>query len=239
MKLLVVNANTSASVTDLLLASARRFAAPGTEIEAVTAAFGGRYIASRPEIAIAAHATLVAIAQGWRRADGIIVGCFGDPGMDAARDLVPIPVVGMAEAAMAAAALRGERFSILTGGRVWGPLLTDLAHRLGHGRRLAAVHTTDKAAGDYTDRAAALADLSALAMRCVEADGSDVLILGGAGFAALTDDLAALLPVPLVDPMAASIALTELLVRQPGGRRVIGHGRSVAGVDPDLTALLA
>ena len=47
-------------------------------------------------------------------ADGHVIACFGDPGLDAARELATGPVVGIAEAAMHAAALLGRGFSVVT-----------------------------------------------------------------------------------------------------------------------------
>jgi Asp/Glu/hydantoin racemase len=238
MKILIVNANSSAAVTDLLLGSARAIAAPGTEVEAVTAPFGPAYIVSRTEMQIAGYATLVGIARHGGDADGIMVGCFGDPGIQAARELVPVPVIGMAEAAMAVAAFRGQRFSIITGGAAWRPILTELAASLGHERRLASIRTTVKSAGDYAgDAAAALADLRALALSCIEEDGADVVIPGGAGFAGLLGPLAEALPVPVIDPMVASLGLLELLVRQGGAKRRSVFGPAI-GLDPALAAAM-
>ena len=62
MRLLVVNPNTAPEITEVIAAAARRAAAPGTEVVVVSAAFGPRYIATRSEHAIAAHATLTALA---------------------------------------------------------------------------------------------------------------------------------------------------------------------------------
>ena len=45
------------------------------------------------------------------RADGFVIACFGDPGLDAARELADGPVVGIAEAAMHAASFLGRGFS--------------------------------------------------------------------------------------------------------------------------------
>ena len=49
MRLLVLNPNTSVSVTEKIAAVARAAAAPGTELEFVTAPYGVPYIATRAE----------------------------------------------------------------------------------------------------------------------------------------------------------------------------------------------
>ena len=61
--LLLINPNTTASITDLVLKHARTFAAPGTKLRARTGAFGPRYVASRIGYAIAGHAAVDALAN--------------------------------------------------------------------------------------------------------------------------------------------------------------------------------
>jgi hypothetical protein len=123
MQLLVINPNTSAEVTRALqqqvqtqleaLASARPFT-----LHAVTARLGARYIASETSYALAAHGALDAYALHEQQAgapDAVLLGCFGDPGVWALRELSRRPVVGLAEAALREAAALGP-FAIVTGG---------------------------------------------------------------------------------------------------------------------------
>ena len=78
--ILLINPNTTASITDLVLKTARRFASKGTSLRAVTGAFGPRYIASRVGYAIAGHAAVDAFANDRGRKDAVVLACFGDPG---------------------------------------------------------------------------------------------------------------------------------------------------------------
>ena len=84
--ILLINPNTTSSITDLVLETARRFASKGTELRAVTGAFGPRYIASRVGYAIAGHAAVDAFANDRLAKDAVMdcpgsqadaVGCFG------------------------------------------------------------------------------------------------------------------------------------------------------------------
>jgi Asp/Glu/hydantoin racemase len=97
-----------------------------------TAAFGDDYIASEASYVVGAHAVLDAWARHVSlhgRPQAVLVACFGDPGAWALREKAGVPVIGLAEAAMRAAAVHGP-FGIVTGGAAWGPMLTRLARGL-------------------------------------------------------------------------------------------------------------
>ena len=97
MQILMINPNTSQSITDLVVTAARRVASGGTTIQGATGRFGARYIASRAAAAVAGHAALDAYAEYGASADVIALSCFGDPGLGALKELARQPVVGMAE----------------------------------------------------------------------------------------------------------------------------------------------
>jgi CheY-like chemotaxis protein len=109
MRILLINPNTSAHVTDLVARHVRTQLDGRAELRAVTGRFGARYIASRAAAAIAGHAALDALAEHGADCDAVYLACFGDPGLLALRELSRVPVVGMAEAACReAAALRPD-----------------------------------------------------------------------------------------------------------------------------------
>ena len=141
MRLLLINPNTTAAITDKVVAMAHTVAAPSTELVAVTGRFGAAYVASRAAYAIAAHAALDAWAETPGPFDAVVLACFGDPGLDALRELSPVPVVGMAEASILQACVLGNRFSIVTGGVRWKPMLEEFVASHGLGSRLASVRT--------------------------------------------------------------------------------------------------
>ena len=177
MRLLILNPNTSASVTARLLAHAQTLLAaraPSARttmvtLDAVTAQLGASYIASEASYAIAGHAALDTWARhaaAGGRADTILLGCFGDPGVWALREATGLPVIGLAEAAMRRAARHG-RFAIVTGGLAWVPMLQRLARSLGLADALAAVHAVAPSGAQLAaDPAAAL---SLLAQACRQA----------------------------------------------------------------------
>src|SRR5215468_7100038 len=206
MRLLFINPNTSARLTELGARVARAVARPETEIVPATGRFGARYITSRAAAAIAAHAVLDAYAREGKGADAVIIACFGDPGLFALRELAPIPVVGMAEASCHLASTLGRKFSIVTGGHRWGPMLEEFVAAIGLTANLAAVRTVAPSGGEIAANPDAALDL--LAQTCVETverDRADVVILGGIGFAGLAERIAGRVPVPLIDNVIAAV----------------------------------
>jgi Asp/Glu/hydantoin racemase len=212
MRLLLINPNTTASITDKVAAEARRIASPGTEIVPVTGAFGARYISSRAAYAVAAHAALDAYARGDPAHDAVVLACFGDPGLDALREISPRPVVGMADASVKAACTLGAKFSIVTGGTRWVAMLEEFVASRGQSARLASVRAVPQTGGAIAaDPNAAVDALARTCRDAAERDGADVVVLGGAAMAGLAARLSKAVPVPLVDCIEAMIR--EAIVR--------------------------
>src|SRR4029077_20138382 len=113
MKILLINPNITAAMTEAMSAEARRYASASTEIVAVTAQFGTQYVENRVEAAIASHAVLDALAKHAAGCDAAMISAFGDPGLAAAREFADIPVVGIQESAMLTAWMLGRRYSII------------------------------------------------------------------------------------------------------------------------------
>ena len=114
MRLLMLNPNTSQSVTDLIAAAARAAAAPGTEVVPMTAPRGVPYIANRAEAVIGGAVALEMLAASHATVDAAVIAAFADPALGGARELFPIPVIGLAEAGMLTACMLGARFAIVT-----------------------------------------------------------------------------------------------------------------------------
>ena len=205
-RLLVINPNTSTSVTELLKRHLQAQAGEAMEVRGVTARFGAPYISSEASYAVAQHGVLDAWAAAHahgERPDAVLIGCFGDPGLFALREGAGVPVSGLAEAAFVAAARHG-RFAVVTGGAAWGPMLERLAGALGFGGLLAGVHTVAPTGAQLADDP--LGARALLADACREATqrfGAQAVILGGAGLAGMAADIAGGVPVPLIDSVVA------------------------------------
>jgi Asp/Glu/hydantoin racemase len=214
-RLLLINPNTSASISALLQSHAQTAAGPDVQVLTRTARFGAPYIACEASYAVAGHASLdawaAAIEPGEGRFDSVLIGCFGDPGLLALRHVSQLPVTGLAEASFIAAA-EGGRFAIVTGGERWKPMLERLAHSLGFGEKLAGIHTVTASGAELA--ADPLAAQVLLARACNEAArrwGVQSVILGGAGLAGMAAQIQPVVAVPLIDSVLAGV---DLALRQ-------------------------
>jgi Asp/Glu/hydantoin racemase len=213
MRVLVINPNTSVSVTEKIAAVARAAAAPGTELEFVTAPYGVPYIATRAEALIGGRIVLEVLAEREADFDAAIVAAFGDPGLGAARELCSLPVVGLAEASMLLACPLGRKFSIVSFSSRLEPWYRECVEWQGLAGRLASIRMLDAAVSDVGRVQAENEDLLVeLANRAVEEDGAEVVILAGAPLAGLASRVRERVPVPLVESVAASVKLAESLV---------------------------
>jgi Asp/Glu/hydantoin racemase len=221
MRLLVINPNISISVTALIEDEARRCASPGTQITMQTAAFGVAYIETRFEALIGAYATAQLAAEHHAGHDAVIVAAFGDPGLMALKEVMPVPVLGMTESALASACLLGHRFSIIAISQRIQAWYREVVESYGLGARLASIRALDRPltsiSGVQQEHAAALLGLSE---RSVKEDGAEVIILAGAPLAGLARSLAGQMPVPVVDGVSSAVRHAETLVAlQPGRAR--------------------
>ncbi|TWP35490.1 Asp/Glu racemase [Leekyejoonella antrihumi] len=213
MRITVINPNTTESMTELIAESAQAAAAPGTVINGRTPSMGPASIESHYDEALSVPGVLQVIAQD-PAADAFVLACFGDPGLDAARELATVPVLGIAEAAMKAATLLGRSFSVVTTvgrtvGRAW-----DLTRIYGLERQCAGIHACEiPVLALEQDPEHSYRTILASAAQALESDGSDVIVLGCAGMADLPSRLATKLGVPVIDGVAAATVLAEGLVR--------------------------
>ena len=206
-RVLLINANTTRSVTDLLEHHARKATGGRVELKAVTAAFGAPYVASEAAYAVAGHAALDALERHVEGCDAVLLACFGDPGLFALREVSRVPVLGMAEASLAEAAKRG-RFSIVTGGPAWKPMLERLAVALGFGDKLVRVNALPLSGPE-------LANHTHLVEEAVRQEAADAVIIGGAALAGVAARLQPKVAVPLIDSVACSaMAAAELAQRR-------------------------
>lgn len=231
--LLVINPNTSGSVTQLLAHHVQAAAGDATRVRTLTARFGAPYIADEASFAVAGHAVLdawaTALAEG-PAPDAVLIGCFGDPGLLALQEASPVPVTGLAEGAMHQAARLG-RFAIVTGGVKWRPMLQRLAQATGLAQPLADILTVAPTGAQMAaDPEGAKAVLVQACLEAAALPGVQSVILGGAGLAGLAAQIQPAVPVPVIDSVAA--ATQEALSRPRPA-----HGRTQPGFDTPWRAL--
>ncbi len=214
MRILVINPNSTASMTRRIGEAARSVAAPGTMIVAANPPGGPESIEGYYDEALAVPGMLAEIARHeWDGGiDATVIACFDDVGLDAARSLATGPVIGICEAAMQTAGLLGGRFAVVTTLARSVPALERLAQRYGMAGRCSI-----RAAGvpvlALEDPASGAVDRVRAGIRhAVEQDGAECIVLGCAGMADLARTLAADAGVPVIDGVTAAVKLAEGLV---------------------------
>lgn len=241
MRLLLANANTTEAITALCAGAARAAAAPGTEIIPATPAFGPEVISTRAENVIAGHALLALLAEHAGQVDGVLLAVSHDTALEAARQLMPCPVVGMTEAACLTACLLGARFGLVTFGGV--ETYRERIAQHGLGARCAALVGVDATPQEMLRDPEGVARMVLAGIARAVADGADSVVMGGAALAGLGPRLQAEAPVPLLDGIACGVKLLEGLAalappKPRAGSLAPPRGRASRGLSPALAALL-
>jgi len=215
MRLLVVNPNSSEAVTGAILESARRAAAPGTELIPVTTTGGTRNIDSAfgDYLSGAAMLRTCLEAVALHRPDAVLLAGFGRVGVDALKEALEVPVVSIAEASMAVACLLGHRFTTLTMLEQFVPYQQDLVRLFGFETRCASVRAINvNVERCVTDREETLRQLRVRIQEVVQADRAEVVILACAGLCGYDAELSRLAGIPVLDPVAVGVKVAEGLV---------------------------
>lgn len=212
-RILVVNPNTTASMTATIAAAARGVAAPGTEIVPMTSTMGPVSIEGYYDEAFALPGLLKAIAQGQRDgAQAVVIACFDDTGLDAARAMASIPVIGICEAAMVTAAFIAKRFTVVTTMDRSRVPIEELAQRYGMAGR-ARIRAANIAVLALEDPNSGAHDqLRSEIVRAIAEDNAEAIVLGCAGMADLARDLSQQFGLPVIDGVGAAVKQAEALV---------------------------
>ncbi len=241
MRLLMINPNTTTAMTDKVRGLAQTTLPRDWRLSAVNGRFGPRYIASRMTFAIASHAAIDAFAAHGRDCDMVLLACFGDPGLDAIREASPVPVIGLVEASAREASAGGQRFSIVTGGALWEPMLRESLHARGLLGQLASIRTVAPDGGMIArDPEGAIQLLAEACSACIREDGAKAVILGGVGLIGLAEKIAPSVSAPVICSVMAGLRAVmaeaqETATRTPRSRTPIQS----TGLSPELSALLA
>lgn len=195
----------------------RRHAFSGTEVQIKSCQNGVKSIESYYEDALAAPAVISATIQAERDGyDGVIIGCAGDPGLYAAREMVHIPVVGPGENAAHLAAILGIAFSVIAIVDNCVPRHRQLVQRAGlMPQRLASVRAVNVSVLDVAkDPDIVKRRVTEEARLAVMEDGADCVILGclSLAFTLFDRELSQTLGIPVINPALAALKQLEALV---------------------------
>jgi allantoin racemase len=215
MKLLLVNPNSSETVTGAIMESAKRVASPGTELVGVTTKGGTRNIDSAfgdyLSGAYMIRTCLEAVEN--HKPDAVVLAGFGRVGIDALKEALTIPVVSISEASMAIACLLGHRFTTLTMLQQFIPYQQDLVRYYGFEAKCASVRAINVNVEEcVTNREKTLSELTEQIRKIVSEDRAEVVILACAGLCGYDIELSRLAGIPVLDPVAVAVKVAESLV---------------------------
>ena len=200
-------------MTETIAAAAHAAAAAPTVIEAVTSTMGPASIEGYYDEALAVPGLLAEIARGEQQgADAAVIACFDDTGLDAARAMASIPVIGICEAALTLAAFIARRFSVVTMSERSLVPVEELVHRYGMGGRalvraagIPVLELEDPSSGAVTRLRSEIA-------RALDEDHAEAIVLGCAGMADLAGALRRDFGVPVIDGVGAAVKQAEALL---------------------------
>ena len=212
MQILIVNPNTTASMTDKIARAARSVVRPDTRIVATNPTEGPASIQGYLDAALCVPGILDAVSRhaGY---DALVVGCFDDTGVDALRCVVDVPVIGIGEAAYHAASMIAPRFSVVTTlSRSVAGLEANLL-KYGFDRKCGRVRASDVPvlsleAGDEDS----IAKIRQQVTLAIEQDGAEAIVLGCAGMTDLMARLSDEFRLPVIDGVTCGATLAEALV---------------------------
>jgi allantoin racemase len=209
MRLLLINPNTSAHITERLAASARSALPPGATLTALTSAEGPRAVRSAEDVPAATRNVIHMARQHGPHHDAVLIGISLDCGLDEVRRQNALqPVIGMTEAACLMASLHGPRFGLLTLGATMAPLYQAHVERLGLAQQMVEVTAPDvpQAFNASADRVSddLLEQLTLATQPMLEA-GADSVVLAGAVLCGYGPALAQRLGRPVWDGMVCAV----------------------------------
>ena len=214
MKILLVNPNTTSSMTDKAGEAARMVAASGTEIIAVNPEYGPISIEGYYDEVFSIPGLLEEVRKGEASGcQGTVIACFDDTGLDAARCIASGPVVGICEAAMHIASLLANSFSIVTTLRRSIPALEELTVKYGMSRKCHRIRAAEVPVLELENPDSEATKLIRVEIqKALDDDRSEAIVLGCAGMVDLAAELSEEFRVPVIDGVSAAVKLVESLV---------------------------
>ncbi|ANF87699.1 Putative racemase [Pseudomonas antarctica] len=214
MRILVVNVNTTESITETIAQQARAVASPGTEIVGLTPYFGAESVEGNFESYLAAIAVMDRVMAYDQPFDAVIQAGYGEHGREGLQELLNVPVVDITEAAASTAMFLGHAYSVVTTLDRTVPLIEDRLKLAGLYQRCASVRASGMAVLELEeDPLAAMEAIVRQAELAIRDDKAEVICLGCGGMAGLDEQIRQRTGVPVVDGVTAAVTIAESLVR--------------------------
>lgn len=213
MRILVINPNTTASMTGKIGKAATSVASSGTEIVAINPADGPPSIEGYFDEVFAVPGIIAEMSKA-PAADAYVIACFDDTGLDAARCATEAPVIGIGEAAFHLASLVAGKFSVVTTLARSVPAIEHNLAKYGLSSRCAKVRSSEVAVLELERPGSnARHRISDEIARAIREDHAEAIVLGCAGMADLAHSLSQEHGVPVLDGVVCAVTLAESLFK--------------------------
>ena len=213
MKIIVVNVNTSESMTDVIAAGARRYASPGTQTEVLRPFFGPEAVDCNFESYLSAVGVMDRVLAYGEPYDAVVLAGFGEHGRDGLQELIEQPVIEICEASAHVAMLIARSFSVVTTLQRSVPAIEDRLKLAGLLDRCASIRASGMSTLELdADPHGAIRGIVEEARIAVQRDHAEAICLGCAGMAGLEEAITAELGVPVIDGIGAAVRLAEAIV---------------------------
>lgn len=220
---LVFNPNSSKEMTDSIRRTVLSRVRSGNRVDVLGAETGPRSLESFYEYSLAVYATLQSFKKlDVKGYDGILLACFGDPGLYALKEISRVPVVGIAEASLSLSLLLGARFAIVTALQKAVPMMRNMVDRYALRGRMAGVYALDMPVLELETCRERTCERLRQVIDMAIRDGAEAILLGCAGMTGLVEDIGEVCGVSVIDPIVAGFCALEMIVES--GVRVASNG---------------
>lgn len=245
-EVLLINPNSNPQTTEEMahaLAQALEERGVRVSVRTATAARAPQMLVNEQALSAAAREVVPLVMDALGTADAVIVAAFGDPGVEALRSRLRVPVLGIGEAAISEAASAGRRFGIATTTPGLAHAIDARVRQLGYQNQYSGLRLT---AGDPTalqgDRLRE--ELRRACELCIDQDGAQAVVIGGGPLGGAADQLREAFDVPVINAVsAAGRQVLQRLAEQapgtsrhPGPRGVLDQGDETLSPEDQATA---
>lgn len=211
-KILLINPNSSEKMTTDIKDTVLQMQLPGIEITTVNMQRAPEMLESFGDYTRASYEVMEYL-QNSNGNDGVLLACFGDPGLFALKEVAKVPLVGIAEASFSMALLLGYKFSIIAASQKAQPMMEQLVQSYGLENRVASVETLNLPIKEFLHNKELLQVALLNSGRRAINKGAEVLILGCAGMTMLGDETERILGLPVINPIKAGVVSLDAIIR--------------------------
>jgi allantoin racemase len=208
---LIINPNTSRAMSESIERTAEKIFQHHWSFRVINGLSGPESLESWRDYQFAGTA-IMPLLQEHKDVDGIVLACFGDPGLFALKEISPVPVVGIAEASISLALLLGGKFGILAAMGRAVSLMDAMVRSYGVESRYAGTSPLNlRVLNIEEDHQCTMETLLKASQQLAER-GADVLLLGCAGLTGYSNELATRLSQTIIDPIEAGCQMIKTVV---------------------------